>query len=114
MTIDSVPVRIGTEPDAEVELVEMTWQEKLIQFLSSPDIAYLLLMGGLLALFYEIVTPGGFALGTTGVVMLLLGGIGLRMLPFNWVGMALIGAGVIVMGLDLLVGGMGILSLLAH
>lgn len=112
VTIDSVPVRIDTEPDAAVERVEMTWQERLIQFLSSPDIAYLLLMGGLLALFYEIVTPGGFALGTTGAVMLLLGGIGLRMLPFNWAGIALIGAGVIVMGLDLLVGGMGILSLL--
>ena len=112
VTIDSGPVRIEAEPDAAVDLVEMTWQERLIQFLSSPDIAYLLLMGGLLALFYEIVTPGGFALGTTGAVMLLLGGIGLRMLPFNWAGMALIGAGVIVMGLDLLVGGMGILSLL--
>ena len=112
VTIDSGPVRIEAEPDAAVDLVEMTWQERLIQFLSSPDIAYFLLMGGLLALFYEIVTPGGFALGTTGAVMLLLGGIGLRMLPFNWAGMALIGAGVIVMGLDLLVGGMGILSLL--
>ena len=44
--------------------------------------------------------------------MLLLGSIGLRMLPFSWAGVALVGAGVIVMGLDLLVGGMGILSLL--
>ena len=95
-----------------VETVEMNLQEQLIQFLSSPDIAYLLLVGGLLAIFYEIVTPGGFVLGTTGAVMLLLGGIGLKMLPFNWAGIALVGAGVIVMGIDLLVGGMGILSLL--
>jgi membrane-bound serine protease (ClpP class) len=95
-----------------VETVEMTLQEQLIQFLSSPDIAYLLLVGGLLAIFYEIVTPGGFILGTTGAIMLLLGGIGLKMLPFNWAGIALVGAGVIVMGIDLLVGGMGILSLL--
>jgi membrane-bound serine protease (ClpP class) len=95
-----------------VETVEMNLQEQLIQFLSSPDIAYLLLVGGLLAIFYEIVTPGGFVLGTTGAMMLLLGGIGLKMLPFNWAGIALVGAGVIVMGIDLLVGGMGILSLL--
>ena len=93
-----------------VETVEMNLQEQLIQFLSSPDIAYLLLVGGLLAIFYEIVTPGGFVLGTTGAVMLLLGGIGLKMLPFNWAGIALVGAGVIVMGIDLLVGGMGILA----
>ncbi|MDR1978642.1 MAG: nodulation protein NfeD [Synergistaceae bacterium] len=95
-----------------VETIEMNMQEQLVQFLSSPDIAYLLLTGGLLAIFYEIVTPGGFVLGTTGAIMLLLGGIGLKMLPFNWAGIALVGAGVIVMGIDLLVGGGGILSLL--
>ncbi|MDR2527463.1 MAG: nodulation protein NfeD [Synergistaceae bacterium] len=95
-----------------VENVEMNFQEQVIQFLSSPDIAYLLLTGGLLAIFYEIITPGGFVLGVTGAVMLLLGGIGLKMLPFNWAGVALVGAGVIVMGIDLLVGGTGLLSLL--
>jgi membrane-bound serine protease (ClpP class) len=95
-----------------LENVEMNFQEQVIQFLSSPDIAYLLLVGGLLAIFYEIITPGGFVLGVTGAVMLLLGGIGLKMLPFNWAGVALVGTGVIVMGIDLLLGGTGLLSLL--
>ena len=112
VVVGSDSVRIDLGAGTAIERVEMTWQESLIQFLSSPDIAYLLLMGGLMALFYEIVTPGGFVLGTTGAVMLLLGGIGLRMLPFSWAGVALIAAGVVVMGLDLLIGGMGILSLL--
>jgi membrane-bound serine protease (ClpP class) len=84
----------------------------LIQFLSSPDIAYLLLVGGLLAIFYEVVTPGGFVLGTTGAVMLLLGSIGLKMLPFSWAGIVLTAVGALVMGIDLLTGGSGILSLL--
>ncbi|MDR1731219.1 MAG: nodulation protein NfeD [Synergistaceae bacterium] len=111
-------VTVGGRP-AKIEFannlpasVEMTGQERLIQFLSSPDIAYLLLVGGMLAIFYEIITPGGFVLGVTGAIMLLLGSIGLKMLPFNWAGIALVGAGVIVMGIDLLVGGVGILSLL--
>jgi membrane-bound serine protease (ClpP class) len=109
--VDGRPMKI--EASAElIDAVEMTGREKLIQFLSSPDIAYLLLMGGMLALFYEIITPGGFVLGVTGAIMLLLGGIGLKMLPFNWAGIALVGAGVIVMGVDLLIGGMGLLSLL--
>jgi membrane-bound serine protease (ClpP class) len=95
-----------------VENLEMNFREQFIQFLSSPDIAYLLLAGGLLALFYEIITPGGFVLGTTGAVMLLLGSIGLKMLPFNWAGVALVVAGVIVMGIDLFIGGTGLLSLL--
>ena len=66
-----------------------------------------------MAIFYEIVTPGGFILGVTGAVMLLMGGIGLKMLPFNWAGVALVGAGVIVMGIEIMTGGTGgILALL--
>jgi len=99
---------IGVSPSAAtVENVEMNFQEQFIQFLSSPDIAYLLLAGGILAIFYEIITPGGFILGITGAVMLLLGGIGLKMLPFNWAGVALIGAGAIIMGIELMTGGTG-------
>jgi membrane-bound serine protease (ClpP class) len=97
---------------ADIEELKMNLQEQLIQFLSSPDIAYLLLVGGLLAIFYEIITPGGFVLGTTGAVMLLLGSIGLKMLPFSWAGIVLAGAGVLIMGIDLLAGGTGLLSLL--
>ncbi|MDR3265607.1 MAG: nodulation protein NfeD [Synergistaceae bacterium] len=111
VAVDGRLQKIEVLPGA-IENVEMTGQERLIQFLSSPDIAYLLLVGGMLAIFYEIITPGGFVLGITGAIMLLLGSIGLKMLPFNWAGIALVGAGVLVMGIDLLVGGMGILSLL--
>jgi len=92
--------------------VEMNFQEQFIQFLSSPDIAYLLLAGGVLAIFYEIITPGGFILGVTGAVMLLLGGIGLKMMPFSWAGVALIGAGAIIMGLEVMTGAGGLLGLL--
>jgi membrane-bound serine protease (ClpP class) len=69
-------------------------------------------VGGLLAIFYEVITPGGFVLGTTGAVMLLLGSIGLKMLPFSWAGIALAAAGILIMGIDLLAGGTGLLSLL--
>ena len=105
---------INVPPSAvNVENVEMSFQEQFIQFLSSPDIAYLLVSGGLLALFYEIITPGGFILGTTGAVMLLLGGIGLKMLPFSWAGIALVGAGTVIIGMEMLIGGTaGLLALL--
>jgi len=99
--------RIDVSPSANMVSVEMNFQERFIQFLLSPDIAYLLLAGGMLAIFYAIVTADGFVLGTTGVVMLLLGSIGLRMLPFSWAGVALLGAGVIIMGLEVLTGGTG-------
>ena len=44
--------------------------------------------------------------------MLLLGAIGLKMLPFNWAGIVLIAAGIILMAIDLIAGTSGLLSLL--
>ena len=90
----------------------MSLTERIVQFVSSPEIAYLLLSGGIMAIFFEVITPGGFILGTTGGVMLLLGAIGLKMLPFNWAGIVLIAAGIILMAIDLIAGTSGLLSLL--
>ncbi|MBQ9564677.1 MAG: nodulation protein NfeD [Synergistaceae bacterium] len=109
--LESGPVRIELPTGVSVQRAEMSWRERLIQFVSSPEIAYLLLSGGLAAIFFEIITPGGFVLGTVGGLMLLLGGIGLKMLPFSWAGVLLLGAGLLVMAIDLYVGGMGVLTL---
>lgn len=99
------------EPGSEIIEVSMTLREKILQFISSPDIAYLLLTAGVLAVIFEVISPGGFVLGTAGAVMVLLGAFGLRMLPFNWAGIILLVAGISVLILDLLVGGIGVLSI---
>ena len=64
-----------------------------------------------MAIFFEVITPGGFILGTIGGVMLVLGSIGLKMLPFNWAGIVLILAGIILMMIDLVAGTSGLLTL---
>ena len=102
------------EFDSEVKVsrARMSFSEQIIQFVSSPEIAYLLITGGLMAIFFEVITPGGFMLGILGGVMFLLGAIGLKMLPFNWAGVVLIIAGIIIMAIDLIAGTMGVLILL--
>ncbi|MBR1673293.1 MAG: nodulation protein NfeD [Fretibacterium sp.] len=110
--LESRTTKIELQPGVPVVRAEMSWRERLIQFVSSPDIAYLLLSGGLMAIFFEVITPGGFMLGTAGGLMLLLGAIGLKMLPFSWAGVALLAAGLLVMALDLFIGGTGLLTLL--
>ncbi len=95
-----------------VEQRLMSLRLQLLELVTRPDVAYLLLIAGLYAVVFEILSPGGFVLGTSGAVLLLLGALGLRMLPFNWGGIVLLVAGVGVMILDLLVGGVGILSLM--
>ena len=109
--INSQFVKINFEDSIKVSKASMSFSEQIIQFVSDPQIAYLLISGGIMAIFFEIITPGGFILGTVGGVMLVLGSIGLKMLPFNWAGIVLIIAGIIVMAIDLIAGTMGILTL---
>ena len=104
-------VNIKLDNEVKVSRAEMSFSEKIIQFVSDPQIAYLLISGGVMAIFFEIITPGGFMLGTVGGVMLVLGSIGLKMLPFNWAGIVLIIAGIIVMVIDIFAGTMGVLTL---
>jgi len=83
---------------------------KALQVISRPDMAYLLLVAGVFAIILEVLSPGGFVLGVTGGILALFGAYGLRMIPFNWAGIVFLLAGVAVMVLDLLVGGIGSLS----
>ncbi len=112
VTNGSQSLRIILDGEITVSRVSMSFTEQIIQFVSSPEIAYLLLSGGMMAIFFEVITPGGFILGTTGGVMLLLGAIGLKMLPFNWAGVILVIAGIILMCADLIAGASGVLMLL--
>ena len=109
--INSQFVKINFEDSIKVSRAEMSFSEKIIQFVSDPQIAYLLISGGIMAIFFEIITPGGFILGTVGGVMVVLGSIGLKMLPFNWAGIVLIIAGIILMSVDMIAGTSGVLSL---
>ena len=49
--------------------ITMTSREKALQFISSPDIAYLLLTAGILMIVLEVMSPGGFVLGTAGALI---------------------------------------------
>lgn len=95
----------------EVRRYEMSPRLKILHFISRPDIAYLLLIVGIYAIIFEVLSPGGFVMGVSGAVLVLLGSYGLRMLPVNMAGVILLVAGIAVMILDLVVGGVGVLSL---
>lgn len=95
----------------EIRRYEMSPRLKILHFISRPDIAYLLLIVGIYAIIFEVLSPGGFVMGVSGAVLVLLGSYGLRMLPVNLAGVILLVAGIAVMILDLVVGGVGVLSL---
>ena len=78
---------------AELREIEMTLLERLFDTLASPDVAALLLMAGLLGLYVEFNQPGLLLPGIAGATCLVLAAIAFQILPFSWVGLLLVAAG---------------------
>ena len=85
---------------------------QILQILTRPDVAYLAFIAGIMALILEFKTAGGFYLGTTGVILLLVSAYGFRVLPFNFAGIVFLLSGIFIILADILVGGIGILALI--
>ncbi len=84
---------------ARIERFEMGLKQKVINILADPNIAYLLLMAGILGLYMEFSHPGVIFPGVAGGICLLLGLTSLQILPFNYAGLLLI-----LLGVALLIG----------
>jgi membrane-bound serine protease (ClpP class) len=82
--------------------------DNVLAFLANPNVAYLLLVIGLLGVVAEIVTPGAILPGVLGAICLILALVGFGQLPTNWAGIALIMVGVVLFVLDLKVAGIGL------
>jgi membrane-bound serine protease (ClpP class) len=94
---------------ASVKTTGMNAIESLLQLISDPTIAYLLMSFGALGIFLELGNPGGFVPGIVGVVCLVLGLYALGTLPVNWTGGVLIAIGFGLFFIDLFVTSFGIL-----
>ncbi len=69
---------------------DMNLAERFLDLISDPNITFLLLSLGSIALFYEIVNPGQIFPGVFGVIALIIAFFSLSVLPFNWAGVILI------------------------
>jgi membrane-bound serine protease (ClpP class) len=93
---------------APVHTVEMGLLERILSFLADPNIAFLLISLGTLALAVEIWSPGLWVPGAIGVICLILGFAGLGNLPFSWAAVVLLGLGVLFFVLEALHPGVGL------
>jgi membrane-bound serine protease (ClpP class) len=95
--------------DARVVRIEMTALNRFFDVLGDPQIAILLVLGGLLGLYVEFNNPGMILPGVLGLCSLVLGALALQLIPFNWFGLMLILAGVVLMVVELFTATFGIL-----
>ena len=101
--------RVLATKDAEIRRIEMTWVERLLHVLASPDVAVILLMAGMLGLYVEFTQPGMVLPGVVGAACLLLGAIALQILPFSWLGLILFGGGLALLVAEVMIHSYGVL-----
>jgi membrane-bound serine protease (ClpP class) len=70
--------------------IQMSWRYRLLDVISNPTIAYILLMLGIYGIFFELSSPGAILPGVVGGIFLILAFYSLQMLPINFAGLALI------------------------
>ena len=93
---------------APVVYNDETIAERFLTILSNPNIAFLLLSLGTLALIMEFIVPGHIVPGVFGAIALLLAFFSLGTLPVNWAGVALIVLAFVLFAIEVHVGGFGV------
>ncbi|MFQ5614721.1 MAG: nodulation protein NfeD [Anaerolineae bacterium] len=82
------------------ESLPMTIGEQFLSVILRPEIAFLLLSIGPLAILYELSQPGGYISGVIGVIALLLGLYAVGQLPVNFAGLGLVLLAFILFGAE--------------
>lgn len=83
--------------NAVVERVQPDWRSRLLAVIGDPGIAYILMLLGIYGLIYEFSNPGMLFPGVVGGICLLLAMFALQVMPINYVGLALIILGIVMM-----------------
>jgi membrane-bound serine protease (ClpP class) len=84
----------------QVENSEMSLKQRILGFLMDPNIAFIVLAIGALALYFELNNPGAILPGVIGVFFILLAAFALNLLPTRFAALALILLAFILFGLE--------------
>jgi membrane-bound serine protease (ClpP class) len=87
--------------------------ERFLEFISNPNVSFILLTVGGLGVIIELFSPGLVGPGVVGAVCLLLAFLALGNLPVNWVGVALVLLAIALVFLEVQVSGIGVLGIAA-
>ena len=104
-------VHVLQTKNAVVQTYSMSVWEKILNIISDPSIAYILLLLGMYGIMFELYNPGAMLPGIVGVISLILAFYSMHSLPVNYAGLALIIFGIILFILEIKIVSHGILAI---
>ncbi|HCI55950.1 MAG TPA: nodulation protein NfeD [Bacteroidales bacterium] len=110
VTVSAGTKVLNTE-NAEVIDIEMDFKQKILNMLSDPNIAYILLMIGIYGIMFELYNPGAIFPGVVGGISLIVAFYSLHTLPVNYAGLALIVFAIILFIAEIKIVSHGLLTL---
>lgn len=96
---------------AQITSHEPDWRTRLLEVITDPGIALILMMIGMYGLFFEFTSPGFGVAGVLGGICLLLGLYAMHLLPVNYAGLALILLGIAFMVAEAFMPSFGVLGI---
>jgi membrane-bound serine protease (ClpP class) len=115
--IDGLKVTTGVQEKviktqgAPVEQVREGWRDRVLRTISDPNIAYLLMMLGMMGIFFELANPGVIFPGVIGGIALILSFFALQTLPVNYAGFLLIALAIVFFIAELKITSHGLLGI---
>lgn len=96
---------------AAIREVEMGWSARILSAISNPNVAYILMMIGMLGIYFELSNPGAVFPGVIGALCLVLAFYSFQTLPVNYAGLLLIGLSLIFFVMEVWVVSFGLLTI---
>jgi membrane-bound serine protease (ClpP class) len=104
------PVTLATR-DSPVKAIEIGFRDRFLNVITDPNVAYVLMMLGMLGLFFELSNPGVILPGIVGGISLILAFFAFQSLPINYAGLLLILFGVVLFIAEIKIVSHGVLAI---
>jgi membrane-bound serine protease (ClpP class) len=103
-------VKLATRA-AIVRPIDIGFRDRFLNVITDPNVAYVLMMLGMLGLFFELSNPGVILPGVIGGISLILAFFALQSLPINYAGLLLILFGIVLLVAEIKIVSHGVLAI---
>jgi membrane-bound serine protease (ClpP class) len=97
--------------DATARPIDVGWRDRFLALITDPNVAYVLMMLGMLGLFFELANPGVILPGIIGGISLILAFFAFQSLPINYAGLLLILFGIVLLIAEIKIASHGVLTI---